>query len=272
MFHERMKIAPLITLFFLYISSIYSARTAYSCIHPQWCNNALVALKKCRPLNFTLKEMTPDHNIDPHHMELSPKQIKLILSMPNLILPHSHLAPWLKGIKEQRKQLNQTTFEFPSEQEKGRPFEHFWLHPSRLCEMQKMMEKTLCHSSGPISCDSKQQWASLKTLASKWQDHLFVLTHDALLPLLKELKLKTLVLNDHHEGELDPNALKSIYRSLQSKTAMVVINEIGNPIPDNLKIQLKNFPQITINPQGGHPARPQKVLLDFIKQWEGLKR
>lgn len=238
----------LLTLFIFMIFANH-AKAELVCYQTQVCN----LVKELLIDQKIVKTALLPKGADPHHYELKGKEIKDLIKATYLIAPNLHLSPWLKKIENQRN-AKQTYF-LKERQMDGFSKEslaHFWLDPEHLCQTAKELEKVL------------QNWKlETKTFqcksfgAKKSKTNVYIITHDALGPLLKkeghlyyairtsghghvvgpkEMKKLTLFLNQHPkvtwliETNIDlPTVIKKMYRKGDKKITINTSGEVGQP-------------------------------------------
>ncbi|MBP9673471.1 MAG: hypothetical protein KBD63_00085 [Bacteriovoracaceae bacterium] len=197
-------------LFSTFFTTPLVAQTHLTCFHPAVCHLLKTSLSKHQVSELPL--VIPDlHDFDP-----SPKEIKLFLNPPHLILPPLSIVPWAKKIAEKRTGKKTYFLPLPSQNflQKNYPkasleaLSHFWLYPDIACFIQTELTQNLKIHFAPCTEDLK----SLQDLLQKkYTKTFFVLEHDALSALFTRLKVSHLALKgSHHHEEMSSAKLKKL--------------------------------------------------------------
>ncbi len=164
------------------------------CTHPQVCN---LFPNSTYPLKL---------EIDPHHFEPSIGDIKKFLMADVVAIGPLSLNPWAIKIKKNRESSRKKIIEisipekFKEKYGKKNSYmlDHFWLFPDILCSLVK-------------DCQEKEANERIEKLKGLIKGKYFVLTHDALSPLLESLGANVASLRTStHNCEAQPSSLKII--------------------------------------------------------------
>lgn len=249
---------------FIFIALFLFSKTIFAnekilCSHPQICN--LLSLITAKENLSSVVVFVGDH----HHYEPNATVVKTFIQAPILVTGPKALHPWLSPIVKKRAK-NQITAHaeiqskfFTKFQTKNREaLAHFWIYPEIACDMLMEYQKTFRKNNISFTeisekdCLEKFNTATLAVTKSAEKIQLpIVITHDALLPLFKNLGLKVLTLkgSGHHE-EVSPSAVKSLYAETQN-TPVIWIQEEGFEVPMAIKRLIKkNDHVIKIDPNG----------------------
>ncbi len=243
----------LIISLILLLPILSRANTEYSCSHIMVC--ALV--KKAAIENNKQVKITSAFQIngDPHQFSASPKLVKKIIKLENLIVGPMELHPWLKNILKNSKE-NYTLLELPQSQKSKyskyskETLAHFWLNKKDQCELQKQIELKLFNINSEKNCSHELDTLNLKSIV-------FVITHDSLRPLLERSGAKTISLSgsDHHH-EISTHEIKQVHMALKKYKNINWIIEKHMKLPSNIKslirsndsvIHLETLPEKIVN-------------------------
>lgn len=240
-----------LTLFlFLLCPSVFAGTV--SCSHPELCKlvSTIAAENKIANLKTqVLINMTGD----PHEYEPSTAEIKSLLSAPFLITGPVELNPWIKKINFQRsKNSALITISLPFEKThlemypkaSAETLSHFWLYPKVYCAFKEKLTAELTKTGEKVSfkgCDAATVEEDLSTQLKKTKAP-FILTHDALLPLLVTLDPSHVIVaikgSGHHE-EAGTDAIKKMYKALEAPKAIWIV-ESGIHVPSNVLNKIRN--------------------------------
>lgn len=243
--------------------SILQAKTQIGCVHPELCN---LAQKSLDTESYEITNIVTMIG-DPHEFEPNPQEVKKLISTPFLITGPSDLSPWAKKINYQRSKLNNGHVTFilslssedyalyknNNQNPNREALSHFWLYPKIYCLLRSQFEKLAKDKNLKIknskldACQSEaikienEIKITLERLA-KLKIPL-ILTHDALLPLLKYLGGVELVVvaikgSGHHQ-EATVETVKAMYEALKFPRA-VWIQEDSIKVPANILNKKKN--------------------------------
>ena len=221
--------------------------STYACSHPEICRMAQIILNENSSKGITLENIIVQSG-DPHTFEPSIQDIKKLMQAPLLLVGPIELNPWMKNISSLRskeKNLKTTNLLLPNFSSTEYPTEdkeslgHFWLYPKIYCHMKKALaiefqQQTTCNSNDIETLLS----ADLKNISLP-----IVLTHDALLPLLKKLapnknQIIAVKGSTHHE-EVSAAAVKKVYDALKEpKIIWIIENNIATA--ENIKNKIRS--------------------------------
>jgi len=241
---------------------------------------------------------------DPHDYEPSMNEIKIFLKSQNIILGPAALHPWLENkIKNHLIQnknfqkylfrvdfLESTLNDFAKIGQKNKEaLAHFWIYPMIYCDFAQQLLKHLNLLSEitkrnltlGYTCSSKQIEQELK-IALKNTQLPMVLTHDALLPLIKYVQRdipteqQLVVLNlksSHHHDEIDARKIKQ-FENLQKKNKNILfIIEKEMILPSSIKSKIRPTDKIIeIGVEETKKYQPFFVLEQFITEINSVNR
>ncbi|MFZ4714863.1 MAG: metal ABC transporter solute-binding protein, Zn/Mn family [Bacteriovoracaceae bacterium] len=231
------------------------------CTHPQVCNLAqeiLVTQSK-------MKNVLP-MNVDPHHFEPGIGQVKESLSAKILITAPIELQPWLKNILETRKKKNLPTFVLKTlgQTDTLNAQAHFWMYPEVVCFNWMNLRMFLADQKLAVKSDDCVSPAK----PSHSVDRIFILSHDALKPLLSKYAGQVIALktSDHH-AEILPSTLK-LLTTLPDSEKVVWVMEKNIIIPDQIIKSYRKPHQsfLTFDLDGIIGERPHGRFLDLMKK------
>jgi ABC-type Zn uptake system ZnuABC Zn-binding protein ZnuA len=235
-------------LFLLILVNLQIASaTTYHCSHIEICRMGQIILHENSIKDIVLENIIVQSG-DPHEFEPSIQDIKKLLNAPTLLVGPIELNPWMKKISYLRtkdKKLKTITLtlpdfakrEYPAKE--SEPLGHFWLYPKIYCQLKKQLAEelkykfSLCNSA-TIEYQLRQD---LKNIAIP-----IILTHDALLPLLKKLaahknQIVAMKGSSHHE-EVSAAAIKKVYDALSApKVLWILENNIATA--ENIKNKIR---------------------------------
>ena len=233
--------------------SVLYAKTQIGCVHPELCN---LAKKSLGNENYEIQNIVTMIG-DPHEFEPNPLEVKKLISTPFLITGPSDLSPWAKKINYQRSKLNNGHVTFilsltPEDyalykNQNREALSHFWLYPKIYCLLKSQFEKLAKEKNLKIKTS---QTESCLSEANKIENKIkitleklakfkipLILTHDALLPLLKflggnELTVVAIKGSGHHQ-EATVETVKAMYEALKFPKA-IWIQEDSIKVPANI--------------------------------------
>jgi ABC-type Zn uptake system ZnuABC Zn-binding protein ZnuA len=237
----------LVAIFLVYFPVTF-ART-FSCTHPEICRVANIILAETKTPEIFLENIIVPSG-DPHEFEPSIQDIKKLVSAKELIIGPVELNPWIKNIEKIRsKEKNLITHDlslttllksiYPTTETEA--LGHFWLYPKIYCHMKSSLA-AIFKIIKPINCNPEIIEGEL-SLDLKNIKYPIVLTHDALLPLLKKLSLPTqqiiAIKGSSHHGEVPSSAIKKVYDALKApKIIWILENNIATA--ENIKNKIRD--------------------------------
>lgn len=274
-------------LFFILLNYTAAAQTTLYCAHPELCKMAKNILLD-NNINDVLTVELVTMSGDPHEYEPKAAEIKSLISAPILITGPHELNPWLKKILEQRALIKEAvTISLPLtpaelrfyKNAKAEALSHFWLYPKVYCTLKIRLNNELKNIKIPITkksqCDILTSEKALRSALSKIKRPI-ILTHDAILPLLEQLKqneeqkIVAIKGSGHHE-ELSAGALKNMYDALKSPS-VIWIKEKGINIPANIFNKIRSSDKlIEIDSSQSLLSSPFSVLLELAQKLEQIK-
>lgn len=239
----------ILALLFTILSPVAGAQMSIHCAHEELCK--LLSVISTEQKITDLKTNTLVHmSGDPHEYEPTSAEIKSLINAPILLSGPFELNPWIKKINFQRSKsptAKTITLAFHANDYKlyegasGEAISHFWLYPKVYCSLKSKLEMELTNLNLPIktpkSCDGKSIEDELKKSFAKINLPI-VLTHNALLPLLNNLKgrfqqeIIAIKGSGHHE-EASPVSVKKMYDALKAPRVIWIV-ESGINIPPNI--------------------------------------
>jgi len=218
-----------------------------SCTHPEICRMADIIIKQDKNQVLTLSNIII-LNGDPHEFEPSITDAKKLMEAKTLLVGPMELNPWMKKISFLRSnnsnlltiKLNLPEFSqkiYPGKETE--PFGHFWLYPQIYCQLKKDLAKELKLSFQ--NCEALEIEKKLKENLIKIKMPI-ILTHDALLPLLKALSINknnifAIKGSSHHE-EASASSIKKIYDALKAPRVVWVLED-NITTPENIKSKIR---------------------------------
>lgn len=228
-----------------------SGATVLQCSHPELCRLAKIIAQENQVTGLEFQSLV---NIagDPHEYEPSASEVKALIKADTLVSGPHDLNPWIKKINYQRSKIpNAKTLSlalskidyalYPGAGHEA--LSHFWLYPKIFCVLKSRMEnemvnikilgqlknKKICFDEEKkIEQTLKETLHSLKTP--------IVLTHDALLPLLRSLAPTATIVaikgSGHHQ-ESGPEDIKRLYNALKAPK-VIWLEETAINIPQNI--------------------------------------
>lgn len=263
------------------------AQTTLHCSHPELCKMAQNILME-NNISDVKTEVIVNMSGDPHEYEPKASEIKGLISAPILITGPHELNPWLKKILEQRSLIKEavtitlplTPAEFKFyKNASAEALSHFWLYPKVYCILKIKLNNELKNIKIPITkksqCDIITSEKVLKNALAKVKMPI-ILTHDAILPLLNQLKQNdeqkfvSIKGSGHHE-ELSASSLKNMYDALKSPR-VIWIKEKGINIPANIFNKIRTTDKIIeIDSAQSLLHSPFSVLLELAGKLEEIK-
>jgi hypothetical protein len=232
-------------------SNAYAFGTVY-CSHKELCKLAEIIAQENKITNLNTQSLV---NIsgDPHEFEPSTTEIKNLMSASLLLTGPTELNPWIKKINFQRSKnptLKTISLLFDKTMTTLYPnatpevLSHFWLYPKIYCLMKTKLESELkAQGLGLLASKSCNSTSTESNLNLALRKTLFpiILTHDALLPLLKNLdpnhNIVAIKGSGHHE-ETSAQAIKKMYDSLRAPIVIWVI-EANINVPQNILSKIR---------------------------------
>jgi hypothetical protein len=270
-------------IFFLLITlSISSnAKTNWYCAHPELCNLFQEIIDENQISDLAIYNVVQLSG-DPHEYEPKSIEIKNLIKVNNLIIGPKELNPWSTKINYQRiknKNYKQIELTLSTDDLKNYSYStnesisHFWLYPKIYCKFKNSLITYLKNDDHPklkISiCDNSEIETKLKKTIANLHFSIIV-THDALVPLLKTLSPTTqnivsLKGSGHHE-ELNSAAIKNLYKALSDKR-VIWIKEKNISIPTNISNKIRaNDLVIELDTSSTKRKSPFSVLTELEAQ------
>lgn len=200
-----------------------------SCTHPQVCrllkNMSLYRAGAAAPsvqLGLEIKG-------DPHHFSPGPFELKKLIYTPILVMAPLELAPWQQALMMKRQtEVEKSTLKmelgsagakealtlYTKNNQLTTALAHFWLYPELYCHFKKYLTQELSKLkilSRQDSCPDKKWKEDLAQDFAQLKDYVFVLGHEALLPLFSAYAVPAVSLrkSDDH-AEISAEALKKL--------------------------------------------------------------
>ncbi|EQC46434.1 periplasmic solute-binding domain protein [Bacteriovorax sp. BSW11_IV] len=232
-----------------------------TCYHTQICNIVHYLAPK-----VSLEVLELPKETDPHHYEISAKELKTLVKAKHLITPNRALVPWIERALVSRKTEDSLELGLPkmNGQSDG-PLAHFWLYKKGLCEAIDSIRNKLQSWQIPIE---NKNCSDLKIEElSKAQKRLLVVTHDALYPLASELGLEIVAARtSHHSHEVSAQTLKEIALKTKSRKSLwIVENQIKIP-PTVLSYVKSDDKKVNLNTTGELYETPGQTLKSLLKE------
>lgn len=257
----------ILTFLSIFLTISISNASEFLCTHPQACNLVSEALKDSSDHSFKLAIAK---ELDPHHHELSPKEIKSLISADFLIIAPKEFQPWVKNILRKRnKPTIYLNLSVESQTKKNKhQLSHFWLYPSEICfnkssvriQLERLnfkVNKKMCDKDFLISLSSKLNFLKTKR---------YVLSHDALSGLFSKYNIEHVALKgSHHHASIDSHTIKKLHKFQKKHSSLVWIRETSVKTPHN--IINKKRPTDTIldlDITGKIGTNSEQVLIDLI--------
>jgi ABC-type Zn uptake system ZnuABC Zn-binding protein ZnuA len=237
--HNLLFLCALGLSFFFHQEVVFA--DTYFCTHPELCRLGTMVAPEIKFDNIIILSG------DPHEFEPSIADIKKLIVAQNLIVGPHELNPWMKKISILRnKEKNLKTLninlpnfsltEYPTNDSEA--LGHFWLYPKIYCELKKQLAKTFNHN---IKCDPNTIEEQLKLTLHSLKTPI-ILTHDALLPLLKKLSINqnqiTAIKGSGHHEETSAAAVKNVYSALKSPRVIWIFEDNIN-VSENIKNKIR---------------------------------
>lgn len=229
-----------------------AAEPTFACSHEELCRLAKLIAEEAGTGNI-LTETLVKISGDPHDFEPAARELKAMINAPVLITGPQELNPWMKKINYQRSKnpaLITLSLQLEKSDLKLYPYgtsealSHFWLYPEIYCRMKAelanlMKQKQFIKKTiSPDKClaEARAIETSLKRALAELAVPV-ILTHDAILPLLLNLKNPQSVVvaikgSGHHE-EASPAAVKKLYDALNAPKA-IWVEESNITVPANI--------------------------------------
>jgi ABC-type Zn uptake system ZnuABC Zn-binding protein ZnuA len=246
-------------IFILFISLFAQAQVV--CTHPQVCNLARALGVKKDELKFPLLFKS-----DPHHYEPTIREVKELSSAKILLVAPIDLQPWIKNILDQRLKKKLPTFVFQtlSQPNNKKAQSHFWMYPESVCFNWMNLRNFLSHEKFNVIPDDCPNPAKPKHSFDK----IFVLSHDALAPMLSKYSSQVISLKtSDHNAEILPSTLKEISK-LPDSSKVVWILEKNILIPEQI-IKTYQRPKQTVlsfDLDGTIDEKPHDRFLELMKK------
>ena len=258
--------AVLVFLSIFFVTNI-SIASEFLCTHPQACNLVSESLLDSDKHVFKL---AIDKELDPHHHELSPLEIKSLITAEYLIIAPEELQPWVKTILKKRSK--NTLIISLSDEVKNlqntHQLSHFWLYPEQLCFNKKFIRTQLKKYKFKVNnhkCNKdylNNMSNTLKDLNSKS----YVLSHDALSGLFSKFKINHIALKgSHHHDSIDSKKMKILQKFKKKYPTLTWIKESNVKIPHNIINKKRTTDSIIeLDITGKLGTKSEQVLLDLI--------
>ena len=246
-------------LIFFFISLLTHAQVV--CTHPQVCNLAHALGLKQDQLKFPLSL-----NSDPHHYEPTIREVKELSSAKILLVAPLDLQPWMKNILDQRAKKKLPTFilQTLSQPNTRKAQSHFWMYPESVCFNWMNLRNFLGQQNFKMIPDDCPNPAK----PSHSMDRIFILSHDALEPLLKKYATQVIALKtSDHNAEILPSTLKQISK-LPDSSKVIWIVEKNILIPEQIikSYQRPKQTVLTFDLDGTIDEKPHDRFLDLMKK------
>lgn len=278
-----MKCIGLLIIFAFFCQKV-CAETVIHCAHAELCKMLnLIALEN--KISDIKSDTLVNISGDPHEYEPSASEIKSLISAPILLSGPSELNPWIKKINFQRSKspANKTIslFFIPDDYKfyansTGEIISHFWLYPKVYCSLKSRLVAELAKLNYKIQkvskCDSAGVEHELKSAMARISSPI-ILTHNALLPLLLDLRKNesqviVAVKGSGHHEEATTAAIKKMYDALKAPQVIWVI-ETGINIPSNIKNKIRpNDKIVKIDTAMSQDKLPFAVLMELAKNFK----
>lgn len=216
------------------------------CGHHQICNLTYEVLASGE--HSFVKAVFPDIASDPHELKIDPELLKQYFKAPYLVLVDPILAPWQSAILKERTSENTFVASISSHDFTGRFSDaraHFWLYSDELCHLRqglatKMAEWGYKLSAHAHDCSPARTLIVTKKIKNGLKNHFYILTHDALAPLLEALNARFLVLKGSgHTHEIAPEVFKELHQKLNENESVSWIIETEIGLPAQLREQIR---------------------------------
>lgn len=225
--------------------------TQLQCSHPELCRLARLISEENQISGFEFQSLVKIVG-DPHEYEPSVNEVKALIKAETLISGPHDLNPWIKKINYQRSKFpNTKTISLPLSKSDyalypggaHEALSHFWLYPKIFCAMKSRLEKEMLNIKLLSSLNTKKSCVEEeKKIEKALQETLIsikipiVLTHDALLPLLRTLAPNAVIVaikgSGHHQ-ESGPEDVKRLYNALKAPK-VIWLEETGINVPQNI--------------------------------------
>lgn len=263
-------LAVIISLFYI-LPRAYALNSKPSivCGHHQLCNllQEVLAVEE----HPYISPIYPDIASDPHELKIDPELLKKYFQASFLILVDPILAPWQSSVLKERKSTNTFVAGISAHDLTGRFSDakaHFWLYSDELCHLRQSLASKVSQWNYRISphatdCSPARTLIIKKKIKNGLKNHFYILTHDALAPLLESLNAQFLVLKGSgHTHEIAPEVFKELHQKLKSyeSVSWIVETEIGLPVQIRELIR-KSDRQLNIKVTG----RPGESTLSVLE-------
>jgi len=224
----------------LYFASNFVFANSITCTHQQICH-----LVTYIHGNAAVKKIP--HSGDHHHHDLRTKDIKPLYDARYLITAPIQLQPWLNKIHSTK--VDNLAFTPTIAKKYLKQYQtsnihtiaHFWLYPKIYCDIYQQIVETLKHWHLTVkrkNCNNQffDDWNKI-SLAG----HTIILTHDALLPLLRSQGAKVFTLRrSHHHHGVSSKVLKNLQDFLKNNPQNILwVFEKNINIPSIIKDWIK---------------------------------
>lgn len=241
-------------LFLLFIFNLYAK--VISCTHPALCEVVSSVLDE--------KDIQIESPIifggDPHHFEPSPSTIKKLYQSDLLISGPTDLHRWWKSGARSEKEIVLT---IDADRFK---LSHFWLYPEINCQLKKRAFEELAKKNLKVIPPTCTQTSMMvKNIANK----AVILGHDALTPLIEDLKGFPIALKgSHHHDEISPATLKKVALLLAKETRVIWILDKGSILPPSVSKLIRKTDlvyEIDVEKRGKESGDSIEALLKKIE-------
>lgn len=265
-----MKQKMILFFFFFLHSSLNHARSfkdlAFSDVHTATLVREVLD-EKVPDKEFEMSYFQITQDEDLHHFRPSLGQIKRLQKKELYILGPKELFPWGTELFRNKKTiiLDLSQKDFYPYTGSAEELSHFWLYPEIQCSLQKKI-KAILQKEGFLTkeaqCLPLEEFLKLKEKMMKYEIPPLIITHSALSPLLKSLKIDHFSLkgSGHHE-EISTKHFKNLLSFLKKRPHHIWIQESNIRIPEAVfrHKKLKDH-VISVNIQNS------KDLLKFLNQ------
>lgn len=239
---------PFILALFL-ISAKISASTLY-CANYELCR--MVDILTNKSIKTETLIVTSG---DPHEFEPTTQEVKELLTKSPLLTGPVELHPWLKKVLYQRsKNPSLITYSLNFRPENISIFKdasrealsHFWLYPQIYCQFKLDIAEWIWIKNQKLRINSScNKFQIEQKIINKLKNvkYPIILSHDALLPLLKyygndfHISLTSLKGSGHHD-EVSAQSVKELYTYME-KSKLIWIIEKNITIPNNIQNKIR---------------------------------
>ncbi len=260
------------------------------CTHPQVCNLA----KSILPLSGDVPELILAYKPhgDIHEATPTASEMKNLASSEYLIIGPSELHPWSKKLLDLRKNKMGSTLILKIQKEKLENYPnykdapmtslaHFWLYPEIAMELQKNLAQEFANRFGLQASEEpsgllffRETQHNLNSKLSKLKGALVIVTHNALVPLLKENGALVFSLKANEQGEVPPLILKKLEENLKKAAEEKTIWILEKNISVSSQIQKLIKPthkKIEVMIEGSMNEKLESPLTHLFEKIEALK-